>query len=630
MENNFQTRHKHKSLVIASENIQNKLQELKDKMENPFWIPRKNSDLFLVKKIYKDDKKTQKAISLSRTNRPHSKLKVPIDNLSMNNLKNFTNTYLTEQAKMNSTTETKHDSHNNTFGSMHPTKILENLKSKGVPVSGSPKANKNVVLNKKIVSIEAPKMESIKDYVDKTRQLLLMNYSMKIKEERIIMMEESYRNEIESIKDSIISMKKAKSKFEDEFVRKFYLYSKFLAVEKEKEKKVLNFKLEEKSWHDADIKQYENKIIKLKDKIELLSDYKLFLICIKEKKLFFLKNMKKPINSINPSSTGDSLSTNNNNLRESLYLTASSQNHKINPHLKKKNYKKHKTIMIQDYNHIENEEEDIVKIISNYDHGKLKVFEKQEELVNELKRMEAKNIELLFESNEIEQAVAERMKDTKNLEKEDKSSNIYISKEIKKKEDELKDIKDKNSRLKEEKDKLEKNRYQLNSTSSNSMTKNKLYKTQLFSKVMVLFKKCSELDIFDKDNGDKHKKLCLSNENQLEMMRLPEKTFQYVHDKYIEFGKSYPDDLKKFEKDLEAERKKQIALELTKEDEKKTEKLMQKLAEKYNKVIIKPTRKIADRVRPEEKILKDKIDLKNENEPNLMELLHYEGDDDKF
>ena len=31
MENNFQTRHKHKSLVIASENIQNKLQELKDK-----------------------------------------------------------------------------------------------------------------------------------------------------------------------------------------------------------------------------------------------------------------------------------------------------------------------------------------------------------------------------------------------------------------------------------------------------------------------------------------------------------------------------------------------------------------------------------------------------------------------
>ena len=35
------------------------------------------------------------------------------------------------------------------------------------------------------------------------------------------MMQEAYRNEIKSIKDSIISMNTAKSKYEDEFLKKF-------------------------------------------------------------------------------------------------------------------------------------------------------------------------------------------------------------------------------------------------------------------------------------------------------------------------------------------------------------------------------------------------------------------------
>ena len=41
---------------------------------------------------------------------------------------------------------------------------------------------------------------------------------------------------------------------------------KFFKIEKEKEKKLLYSKIDEKSSHDANIKQYENKIIELKDK----------------------------------------------------------------------------------------------------------------------------------------------------------------------------------------------------------------------------------------------------------------------------------------------------------------------------------------------------------------------------
>ena len=56
--------------------------------------------------------------------------------------------------------------------------ICLNKKTASMPTS--PKIS-NKFLNNKIISIEAPKMESIRDYVDKTRDLLSVKYSMKIK-----------------------------------------------------------------------------------------------------------------------------------------------------------------------------------------------------------------------------------------------------------------------------------------------------------------------------------------------------------------------------------------------------------------------------------------------------------------
>lgn len=136
MESNIKSRHvKGKSMNINSENKQIKLQALKDKMENPFWIPTNNADLFVVKQIYKDDRKIQKAIGLSKTKIPMSKFKNLEDNFSINNLKNFSNTFLTEQAKMNSTTETKNESHTNTFGTSNQTNLLEQKNSFDANVS---------------------------------------------------------------------------------------------------------------------------------------------------------------------------------------------------------------------------------------------------------------------------------------------------------------------------------------------------------------------------------------------------------------------------------------------------------------------------------------------------------------
>ena len=60
---------------------------------------------------------------------------------------------------------------------------------------------------------------------------------------------------------------------------------------------------------------------------------------------------------------------------------------------------------------------------------------------------------------------------------------------------------------------------------------------------MNMCKKCNELDIFEKEI-DLHKKISYTIDNQLEMMRLVEKTFQFLNKKFLEFGRYRPEELK--------------------------------------------------------------------------------------
>jgi hypothetical protein len=623
---------KGKSQNISSENKVEKLKSLKSKMVNPFWIPSNGADLFLIKQIYKEDRKKQKETNLSSTRRPSYKFNVPTTNLTMKKLKAFTSTYLTEQAKMNSTVDTKLECEKNSFGSCNPTKVLEHLSKKrtnSMPVS--PKANE-AMLNKKISGMEAPHFGSIKDYILKTRQFLLMKHQSQIKNECILRLEETYKNEMESIKDSMISMKVAKELFEEDFYKKYQKYMKFLAVEKEKEKKTLNNLLDEKSSHDADIKKFENRINKLKDKLEQYNEYKLFLICIKEKKLLFSKNTKTISTSYGtiPKETIQSHSL-NHTAKDNFYITSSNlKNMKMMLNSKSKFNKGKGTA--SDKSHTIDEDDEKSKLMNHYDYEK--VFTRHEELINEMKRMEVKNLELLSEVNELEQVVEEKSKEMKKVENEDKSGNKYIINETKRKEEELVEIREKNKKLKEEKEKLNKNKHHVNSSQNDkvhSLTKNRVFKTQIYSRIMILFKKCCELNIFEKENwSEMNKKNHSNNDNQLEMMRLIEKTFQYLSKKYFSYDQHYSEDLKMFEKDLEAERKRQLALEQAKENEKKTENLIQKIVDKYNKIVIKSNKKIVEHSRPLEKKKNLKISNKNQNEPNLLDLLHYEGDDNNY
>jgi hypothetical protein len=100
------------------------------------------------------------------------------------------------------------------------------------------------------------KKECILNYINKTRDILLMNYTIGIKKERAIRIKEKYRNKIEGIENLSNSIEKANTLFNNQFLIKFNDYIKELEIQKEIEK-TLNTNLEEE-------------ILKLKNEISII------------------------------------------------------------------------------------------------------------------------------------------------------------------------------------------------------------------------------------------------------------------------------------------------------------------------------------------------------------------------
>ena len=127
--------------------------------------------------------------------------------------------------------------------------------------------------------------ENVNDYINKTRDIILLNFSMKSKKESSIRLYEKYTNEIEAVEDIINGVRKASNLFNQKFLNKLTDYVKDLELKKEIEKNqnsdlnetILKLKLE--------ITQLENKIRTIE--IDKNSYFKwLYLqIIVKEKRL---------------------------------------------------------------------------------------------------------------------------------------------------------------------------------------------------------------------------------------------------------------------------------------------------------------------------------------------------------
>ena len=148
------------------------------------------------------------------------------------------------------------------------------------------KSNNNIYSNtKNLLDQKRERMNSIQDYINKTRENVLLNYTTKMKKERSIRLNEEYTNKVTAIESKIKSLIESNNLFNSQFYVKFCDYVKFLeirrAIEKNKNEElneiILRLKLE--------ISQLENKIRSMEyDKTNFFK-WLFFQIGVKENKL---------------------------------------------------------------------------------------------------------------------------------------------------------------------------------------------------------------------------------------------------------------------------------------------------------------------------------------------------------
>ena len=137
--------------------------------------------------------------------------------------------------------------------------------------------------------------ESVKDFIEKTRELMLIKYTAHIKQERVIRLKETYENEVESINDTIRSLKQAQSLFNDTFYVKFGEYIKHLSNQREIEKAKNANLLEETIKYKNEISQIQSKIRKIEQDKTNVIRWLYFQIQLKEKLITLPSHYKKII-----------------------------------------------------------------------------------------------------------------------------------------------------------------------------------------------------------------------------------------------------------------------------------------------------------------------------------------------
>ena len=196
--------------------------------------------------------------------------------------------YITETKKKHNKCYTEGSSFNENFSFRKDDKKKENQNIQILKEFENNRLTSKPHLKKSLIDLKRLKCyrtESLHDYINTTRDIILLDFSMKSRKERSIRLFETYNNEFESVEDIINGVRKASNLFNYKFLNKLTDYVKFLELRKEIEKNknsdlneiILKLKLE--------ITQLENKIRTIE--IDKNSYFKwLYLqIIVKEKRL---------------------------------------------------------------------------------------------------------------------------------------------------------------------------------------------------------------------------------------------------------------------------------------------------------------------------------------------------------
>ena len=197
-------------------------------------------------------------------------------------------TYLTATPYWNSKTSRNNSKNNYTDYITEDEKKkdigLKDLKKFELSIKNNYKSEKNELIGLKTKQLNYDK-DSLFDYINKTRDLKLMKYTVDIKKERNIRLKEEYLNEQEKIGDIMNSIEKTNKLFNEAFNVKFNDYVKELEINREIAKTENTNLFSQIIKQKNEIAQIESKIKKVEYEKNNIVRWIFFQILIKEKKL---------------------------------------------------------------------------------------------------------------------------------------------------------------------------------------------------------------------------------------------------------------------------------------------------------------------------------------------------------
>lgn len=154
-----------------------------------------------------------------------------------------------------------------------------------------------------ISSMADPRGKSVREFIDKTRKIVELKYSYKLKQEREMRMKEYLLNCQEATQSTINAIRISWFRFEREFFEKFDLYVKSMNHIKKKEINYLNSLTERKANLDTQLKILESKVVKQRERLNQYKEFKKFIICVKENIRDFPKDIEADIMGSAPNSS---------------------------------------------------------------------------------------------------------------------------------------------------------------------------------------------------------------------------------------------------------------------------------------------------------------------------------------
>ena len=464
-----------------------------------------------------------------------------------------------------------------------------------------------------------PTKEGFRDYIEKSRNYDLINYSTKVKKERAVRLEEIYKNKIQFYKDTYNSLNKFK-KLLTKFLLKTSEYLKFLYIKIQKEKHKNSNLVNEIRNCKNDIENINIKMKRMEYEKSNIIRWLYLQIQLKEKKLV-LPNFYKVIFE-----SGDLIGQNKHKIKQT------GQN------IAKKEKSKKKTLLVNYFkNFIDDEflkgsnkeinlnENNIIDlngtIISLEEYEKIKSYKLQliyktpEQFNDALLNIEKNNLKLInYHDNLRDQLFILKKKFNKVKEEKNNIEN-YINNKLKHKENELNSIKSianinsRNDILSERKE------------NNNTLA--------IYNKVLDIYKSCKLIDNSEKNTTMKNMKTTLEEEIIIMLRYIETKTDKLINkiNSKIRNDMDGKVSIKEFifhiKYEIDREHKNENALKQKKLQREKYRKIYESIEERNNKIYFLPKKKLDLSKMKTKKSKKIEIKIENKKENYLEDFLYH-------